>query len=449
MSARVYWLWLATRPGVGARVAAELLEHFGNPEAIYAAKRGALLMGCGLTAAQVDALSDKSLDGADRIMEECAKKDIHILTLGDSGYPERLRNIYDPPLVLYWRGRQPPWDSRPMISIVGTRHCTTHGILMAEQLGRSLTESGFLVVSGMAQGIDGAANRGALRMKNTPGTVAVLGCGVDVCYPINNSALFGDLIFAGTLLSEYPPGSEPAGWHFPQRNRIISGLSVATVLIEAPERSGALITARLALEQGRDVYAVPGRLDDRESAGCNALIRDHEAELLTGPIQLVREYSGILRELPNEAQIDRVFRSMTGKPAKAAEPPKKPKGDPWEQIVQGTQRAGRRKAEKPAEREKETAVLEDSEKTPEEILKTAHLMRGSALLQQEGKPDTRPEDGLSSEERKILEAVRAGAQTTDQLIASTDIPAPQLLSLVTMLELDGLLSNEGGTISAL
>ena len=140
---------------------------------------------------------------------------------------------------------------------------------------------------------------------------------------------------------------------------------------------------------------------------------------------------------------------MTGKPAKAAEPPKKPKGDPWEQIVQGTQRAGRRRAEKPAEREKETAVPVDSEKTPEEILKTAHLVRGSALLQQEGKPAARPEDGLSSEEQKILEAVRAGAQTTDQLIASTGIPAPQLLSLVTMLELDGLLSNEGGTISAL
>ena len=427
MAPRVYWLWLANRPNIGSRVATALLEHYGDPEAVYSASRGSLLMCGGLTAAQVNALCDKDLDESDRLIEECARQDIHILTLGDSGYPSRLHNIYDPPLVLYWYGKQPAWDARPMISIVGSRKAQSYGRLMASKFAASLTASGFLVVSGMAAGVDGAANQAALL---AGGTVAVLGCGVDVCYPYENRRLYDDLRFAGTLVSEYPPGTEPASWHFPHRNRIISGLSVATIVIEAPERSGALITARLALEQGRDVYAVPGRLDERLSAGCNALIRDHAADLLTDPIQLVHAYSTLLRDPPEERRISQVFSGLTGMRLSAAGPEQKQSPAPPR-----------------AEREKPEAPEPQPAPEPEPPqLSDLPLKAASSLLEPTPEPVKAPPN-LNPEEQRVLEAVRAGAQSTDQLIAATGLPPAQLLSQVTMLELNGLLRNEGGMIS--
>ncbi len=428
MAGRVYWLWLSTRPGIGARVAATLLEHFGDPEAVYLAGRGSLLLCDGLTPAQVEILSDKNLEEADRILEECAEKNIHVLTLGDSGYPDRLRNIYDPPPVLYWYGLPPVWDARPMISIVGSRRSSPYGRMMAEKFARSLTESGFLVVSGMAAGVDAAANRGALLQG---GTVAVLGCGVDVCYPYENRYLYGDLRLAGTLVSEYPPGTEPAGWRFPQRNRIISGLSVATIVIEAPERSGALITARLALEQGRDVYAVPSRLDDRGSAGCNALIRDHAADLLTDPLQLLHAYSGILRDPPNENHVLRIFSGLSGMKPREAVPELKPS----EQEPQTVRRA---KPNRPPQQKTAPSPAQSS----------ARPAAAPSAPPQEAAAAPSP-DSLSPEERRVLDAVRAGAHSTDQLMDATGLPAAQLLALITILELDGLLRNAGGMITPL
>lgn len=428
MAARVYWLWLSTRPGIGARAAGNLLDYFGSPEAVYAASRGALLMCDGLTPAQINGLCDKNLNGADRLLEDCTKKNIRILTLADSNYPDRLRHIYDPPIVLYWYGRTPAWDIRPMISIVGSRRGGAYGKMMARQFASSLTESGFLIVSGMASGIDGEANDSAVL---AGGSVAVLGCGVDICFPKENRRLYENLRLGGTLVSEYPPGTEPAGWRFPQRNRIISGLSIATIVIEAPLRSGALITARLALDQGRDVYAVPGDLDKWRSAGCNALIRDHAADLLTDPVQLLHAYGGLLREPPDERRIYRIFH---GQPV-----PKRPDAKPAPES---------RKKEPvlphPEQPPSAASKIQEAEK-PSEILEALPIKPASELPRPSSEVPL-PE-GLSPEEHSVLEAVRAGAKSTDQLIAATGLPAAQLLSLVTMLELDALLCNEGGIIS--
>lgn len=413
MAARVYWLWLATRRGVDARCADGLLRYFGDPEEIYTADRPALLAYGGLKGAQVDALCDKDLTAADRILEKCAKMNIHILTRGDSGYPERLLMIEDPPVVLYWRGVQPAWDVKPMISIVGTRKGTAYGEMMAERFAQGLTEAGFLVVSGMAEGVDGAAGRGALRAGST---IAVLGCGVDVCYPMQNEFLFGDILLTGTLISEYPPGTEPLARHFPVRNRIISGLSVATIVVEAPERSGALITANLALNQGRDVYAVPGRIDDAKSAGCNALIRDHAAQMLTDPVELVRDYSHLLPAVPDEARVRQVFRAVTGEEPKAAEPaPEREKPSLWDVIESRRARGNKRRSE-------------------------------AAEAKKHDKPAPPLPADLSENERRVLEAVRAGAGTADQIVEATGMNVNLVLSVVTMLELDALLTNEGGHI---
>jgi len=287
VAALKYWIWLSALPGLSNRSRLLLLDHFGSPEEIYHAEKGDLLLTPGLSASQAAPAADKSLLSADRILGDCDRLGIHVLTVQDAAYPNRLKNIYDPPAVLYWKGQLPLFDEEAAIAVVGTRTCTPYGIQAAEELSWEMASQGALIVSGLARGIDAAAHRGALR---APGmTAAVLGGGIDVIYPAENRNLFADVEAAGVLLSEYPPGTEAAGSHFPVRNRIISGLCLATVVVEAPERSGALITANTAMEQGREVFAVPGPYRAPASRGCNALIRDG-AGIVTGSWDILCEY---------------------------------------------------------------------------------------------------------------------------------------------------------------
>ena len=265
MAALKYWVWFTTLPGLTNRSKLLLLEHFPSPEDIYYAQPEDLPPVEGLSSSQAALLSDKSTDRAEDVLAHCAKGDIFLLTMQDALYPDRLRNIYDPPVLLYGRGRMPLFDEEAAVSVVGTRTCTPYGISAAEELGYQLAKEGAVVVSGLAKGIDGASHRGALRAGGF--TAAVLGGGVDVVYPAENRRLYEDIAATGVLLSEYPPGTEPMGSHFPVRNRILSGLSLAVLVVEAPERSGALITANTALEQGRDVFAVPGPIDAPQQPG--------------------------------------------------------------------------------------------------------------------------------------------------------------------------------------
>ena len=267
-----YWLWLTNLPGLTNRSQWLLMEQFSSPEEIYYADEERLRLVEGLGSEQAALLQDKSLQRAEEILTQCAAKEIFILTAYDAAYPARLRNIYEAPLLLYGKGAMPLFDDEAAVAVIGTRKCTPYGVHAAESLGYEMAKQGALIVSGLAEGIDAAAHRGALR---AGGFVAgVLGCGVDVVYPASSRRLYEDIAATGVLLSEYPPGSAPERWHFPARNRMISGLSVAAVVVEAPADSGALITAQLASEQGRDVFAVPGPIDSPSSRGCNELIRD-------------------------------------------------------------------------------------------------------------------------------------------------------------------------------
>ena len=244
MPSRLSYVWLSQRRGLTPFNMAQLLRAFGSPDAVFAADRQALTAApCDLRKAQVDALCDKDTAEAEEIIERCARVDIRIITLGDSAYPDRLRAIEDPPVVLYVRGRWPDFDVMPGIAVVGTREATAYGLSTAESIGAALGRAGFVTVSGMALGNDGAAHRGALRAGGL--TVAVLAGGADVCYPPQHRSLMGDILLSGAIVSEYPPGTAPKGTHYHNRNRIISGLSVAAVIVEAGGyRSGALITAR-------------------------------------------------------------------------------------------------------------------------------------------------------------------------------------------------------------
>ena len=272
MAALKYWLWLTTAPALSNRAKLLLLEHFSSPEDVYYAQPDQLCLVEGITRQQAESLSDKSLARAEKGLADCARDGQFIVTMDDAAYPARLRDMYDPPVLLYGKGSMPLFDEEAAVAVVGTRKCSPYGTRAASQLGYELARQGGLVISGLAKGIDGAAHQGALRAGGF--TAAVLGGGVDVIYPPENRRLYEDIAATGVLLSEYPPGTEPRGGHFPVRNRIISGLSLASLVVEAPVRSGALITAHAALDQGRDVFAVPGPIDAAASVGCNRLIRD-------------------------------------------------------------------------------------------------------------------------------------------------------------------------------
>ena len=313
-----YWLWLTELPGLTNQTRLALLRHFPTPEDVYYADPEEVLLTEGITRAQAELLKNKDLSVADRILADCQRLNIQLLTLQDAAYPGRLKNIYDPPCLLYVKGRLPVFDEEVAVAVVGTRDCTPYGIACAEKLGYGLTCGGAIVVTGLARGVDAAATRGALRAGGI--TAAVVGNGLDVQYPPESRYLYEDVAAAGVLLSEYPPGSEPLGWHFPVRNRILSGLCLATLVVEAPERSGALITAGTALEQGRELYAVPGPIDAPTSVGCNQLIRDG-AGLVSEAWDLLGDFEG---RFPDKLRPDEAKHqpSVLGYQARQKEEPK-------------------------------------------------------------------------------------------------------------------------------
>ena len=287
-----YWLWLTTRRGLGNQGMHAVLRRFGTPEAAFYADAEGFRGIEGLKNAAP--LTDKDLTEPRRILSECHRKSIHILTWQDAAYPGRLRNIDDPPLLLYYQGTLPDFDAEPVIAMVGTRKASLYGMQQAKTLGYQLARLGAIVVSGGADGIDTMCLTGALTAGRP--VVAVLGCGVDIVYPAKNRGLFEDIRYHGCLLSEYPPGTPALGDHFPVRNRILSGLSLGVVVVEAPKKSGALITAARALEQGRDVFALPANVGTPTSAGNLQLLKDG-AMLIEEGWDVMREYEQLYPEL--------------------------------------------------------------------------------------------------------------------------------------------------------
>ena len=267
-----YWLWLRNLHGLSNGACLQLLNYFGSPERIYYADEGEYAQVEKITKAQLAVLADKSLDRAENILEDCARLGIRIITMADAEYPERLRAIPDAPCLLYVKGTWPDFDSEAAVALIGTRKATPYGIRIGERLGYELAKGGAYVVSGLAAGGDAAGHRGALMAGKK--TAAVLGGGIDVIYPAENRKLYADIEISGVLISEYPPGTETKGHHFLERNRIISGLSEAVIVTEAALRSGTLNTVNHALEQGRDVYAVPGPVDAIFSQGCNRMLQE-------------------------------------------------------------------------------------------------------------------------------------------------------------------------------
>ncbi|HZQ21307.1 MAG TPA: DNA-processing protein DprA [Terriglobales bacterium] len=287
------WLALLLTPGLGPTRARHLVDHFGSVEAVLRASLTEL-EAAGILAVSAQSLgTGKSMEMAE---EECARAQaggIKLVALSDPAYPVRLKEIYDPPLVLYVRG-QVPTLAQPGIAVVGTRHPTPYGIGMAERLGCDLAARGLVIISGMARGVDTAGHRGAIAAKGK--TIAVFGTGIDVTYPKENSRLADQILaFGGALISEFPIGTFAAPQNFPIRNRIISGMSFGVLVVEAAEYSGTRITARCALEQNREVFAVPGNVTNKNSWGPNTLIKQGA--------RLVATWEDVWEELPADVRL--------------------------------------------------------------------------------------------------------------------------------------------------
>lgn len=373
------WLWLSLVTDVPLTDRLALLRLAGGPSALYDADRDMLTALC-RKEAHVAALSDKSLNRALAVSKKCEKLGIRVIPLDAPDYPESLKNISDPPLVLYCKGTLPDCREIPMVGMVGTRRASGYGMSVARNLGSQLGAQGGCVVSGMADGIDAAATQGAL-LVDAP-AIGVLGCGLDVVFPKSNLPLFQKMEQQGCLLSEYPPETPPIGWQFLQRNRIISGLSLAVVVVEAPVRSGALNTARHARNQGRALYAVPGPLGQGSCAGSNKLLQG-EASLLTCGWDILKNYQ---EQYPNQIR-----------KAEVKLPPEEKQSS--------------------AQPEKKTAAPE----VPSSPEKT---------------PAPAP-DALSDEERKIFEALGTEELQINTITERTGLSAAAVMSALTFMELRG------------
>jgi DNA processing protein len=308
---------LACVPGVGGLLRQRLLERFGSPQGVFAASPAELATVHHVGPKLAQLIPEFATSPvAEETLDLCRRRGVEILVEGGPGYPRLLGQIADPPGMLFVRGRLEPCDALA-VAIVGSRHATAYGRRVAHQLAGGLARAGYTIVSGLARGIDHAAHRGALDAGGR--TLAVLGSGVLEIYPPEHADLAVEVVRQGALMSEAPPLSAPQAGAFPSRNRIVSGLTLGTVVVEAADRSGALITARLAGEQGREVFAVPGPIDSRTSRGCHRLIRDG-AKLVETVDDILEEFGPLFekavaadgREVqsPAELRLDDVERTV-------------------------------------------------------------------------------------------------------------------------------------------
>lgn len=401
-----HWIWLATRSGIGVRSALALLRAFPDIESLYGARAEDYVQAEGVDSKCLDALCDKSLSEANRILGSCLEKGIHVLTYQDAAYPTRLKHIPDPPLTLYYQGNLPDFDAEPAVAVVGTRRASAYGCMTARRMGYQIARCGGLVVSGAAGGVDTLAMKGALLAERP--VVGVLGNGLDVIYPRSNRDLYRDVACRGCLISEFPPGTPPLGRNFPRRNRIISGLCCGVVVVEAPEKSGALITAQLALDQGRDVFAVPGNVDAACSAGSNGLLREGAIVAQSG-WDVMEEYQSLFPE----------------------------KVGPWsgKTLLSSYPRELAELREPPYHFAQETPI--NSEKNVDN---------------EDGKPYSELQElmsTLSDDERAVTSCLTDALRHVDDVIAGSGLPAARVLASLTLLEVKGLVVRHPGNFYSL
>lgn len=383
MASSKYWVWLATRRAIRPVDRLQLLHHYGSAEAVYQAQEQELQARFPLLEPGMRSLCDKDLRGSEAILADCDRKGIRILCYSDADFPERLKQIPEPPILLYIRGTWRAIDELLAIGIVGPRQSSSYGIRAAMEFSTELAKNGATIVSGIAQGVDVTALHYAL---NAGGyAISVLANGVDVVYPSSSAPVYEDMAARGALVSEYPPGTKALSGHFPVRNRLIAGLSLGVLVTEAGARSGSLITARYAVEQNRDCFAVPGDIFTSSCVGSNRLLRDGLAMAVTSPQDILQEYQHLYPHLRRES-------------------PEKPSVALPEILARET----------------------NSQKTVDNRAQIHYISLTEALETY----------ALSEEQQTILKCLDTQTLTLDELVEQSGLPVLQVTNTLTYLELE-------------
>jgi len=398
MSELQHWVWLSERLAVRPKRKLELLDAFGDVRQVYfALEDDYRAMLPGLTPSELRDLADKDLTGANCALEKLEMNYLSMITIRDAAYPERLRQIYDPPVVLYLRGRMPRLDDRASVAVVGTRKASIYGLQMADRLGREVVACGGILVSGLTDGIDAEAARGALREDGV--CIGVLGGPIDAPFA---KYLQRDVARLGAVVSEFAPGSKIGKVGFRMRNRVTAGLSLAAVVVEAPERSGALLFASDALEQNREVCAVPGSVLSVNSEGTNQLLKEGARPITCG-WDVLEEYQPLFPDTLKQK-----------KPG--SETVQKKPADPPRETGEGFYKLREPIRQKEIDKEKAPAYID---------------------LQQQL-------EGLSEQQLKIIAAISEPHRHVDDIIRDCGLPAPTVLSELTMMQIQGFVKQEPG-----
>ncbi len=436
----VKWVWFAEKCGAGSSEMVRVLDKFGSIRDVYLADHDEY-MNADVSEKLSRALSDKSLEKAYNIVRYCNSNSIGILTYQSEEYPKSLRSLKNPPAVLYFAGNLPDLNKTLCISVVGTRKMSEYGMKAAYKIAYEVAASGAVVVSGMALGIDSVAASAALAAGGR--TVAVLGSGIDIVYPREHQKLYNAIKERGAIISEYPPSVPPLGRHFPVRNRIISGISQGTVVIDAGDKSGALITAKTGILQGKDIYAVPSNIDSENSSGTNSLIRDGAQAVLCG-YDIIKNYAYLfydtvdiqrLRNAEKRSEFNPSALTRFNVRARDASPVYKgssalTENEKIEQMAKG---------EKP--------------KTKEEKQKTAAPQRSvEAEAADEKKVADSPSgdesraalESLSEKHRKIFDELPLDRAISVDYLTKTGFKLGEVISALTVLEIKGLISSLPG-----
>lgn len=478
MKNEAMWIWLSRKCGIASRELSTLIERLGSIDTIYEADYDTYI-DAGISERLAEDLCEKSLGEANGIIDHCQVSRAGILCYDDEKYPSKLRAIQNPPAVLYYLGTLPDFNKNLYVSVVGTRKMTEYGMSAAYKIAYEMASAGAVVVSGMALGIDGVASAAAIAAGGK--TVVVLGCGIDVVYPKEHLRLEEKIRKNGVIITEYPPAMPPKGSHFPIRNRIISGLSQATVVIEADIDSGAMITARNAIVQGKDIYAVPSNIDTVNSSGTNSLIRDGAQAVMCGN-DIIKHYAFAygdklnvkkMHNAESRSELDEKVLAEMGVGARAgrsAEP------KPSREYVNRGSVAGRGAEKTKRVENKERPYAEAGKKTfgyksnlerelfearpmhKAENAEDAAPYKNSAVHgddaaqykngaeQGEGDKSRAVLDTLSEKQRRVFDEMPLDFPVTVDYLTKTGISLGEVMSALTVLEIKGLVFSLPGAI---
>jgi len=411
----LYWVWLARAMGVASKTFVRLIERFEDPYEIYSLESEEIERIEGVSAKKKAALSDKSLDRSYEVLKFCKMHKVDIVTYADKRYPARLRQLPDAPALLFVKGKLPDFNSRLAISVVGTRKMSEYGRYSAYKIAYELASADAIIVSGMALGVDAVASAGALAAGGS--TVAVLGSGIDVVYPSEHRKLYDTICKNGAVITEFMPSVRPDRPNFPKRNRIMSGLSQGTLVIEGDARSGSLITARTALSQGREVFALPGKINDVNAEGPNELIKSGAYATLSSA-DILEHYDFLYHDVINYKayKASKNHSELDGRVLGKLEISTKKYIAPLATAEEKIEKERTKKSEAPTEKQAKTAPR------AEEV----NL------------------DGLDDTSKRIFSEMPIDAAVNPDALCTGGLSAVEVITALTMLELAGLVTSLPG-----